>query len=190
MFNLNEKEWKIFSNFSDNFKEGKVLTQQILEQKNDIFMENIGKIDGHVAILIDIDEQGNYSLINNLGKDWGDDGIFYVKKECLKGSTFFAVYFDDNTEEEKNAWNKLKSDIKKLLNELNVIICPECSRCAKIEQFEIVDKAHCILRCPYQEKCTFEFNNEEDIIEFFANQLVYYNPYDEEGGFDKFDYGF
>ena len=66
----------------------------------------------------------------------------------------------------------------------------KCERWAKIEQFEIVNKAQCQLRCPYQKKCIFEFNNDENKYAYIVDQLIYYNPYDEKGGFIRFDYGF
>ena len=189
-FYLSKKEWKNFSNFCDNFKKGQILTKEVLEQQNNFNIENPDETDGHAVILSDIDEEGNYTLINSWGEKWGDNGTFKVKKECLKESTFFEIYFDDNTDEEKNAWNKLKNDIKQFLNELNIIRCPKCERWAKIEQFEIVNQAQCQLRCPYQEKCIFEFNNDENKYAYILKQLIYYNPYDEKGGFKRFDYGF
>ena len=189
-FYLSKKEWKNFSNFCDNFKKGQILTKEVLEQQNNFNIENPDETDGHAVILSDIDEEGNYTLINSWGEKWGDNGTFKVKKECLKESTFFEIYFDDNTDEEKNAWNKLKNDIKQFLNELNIIRCPKCERWAKIEQFEIVNQAQCQLRCPYQEKCIFEFNNDENKYAYILEQLIYYNPYDEKGGFKRFDYGF
>ncbi len=61
-------------------------------------------------ILSDIDENDNYLFINSWGKDWGNNGTFKMKKECLKDGKIHAIYYTINllTEEEKNAWDNLK----------------------------------------------------------------------------------
>ena len=61
-----------------------------------------------------------------MGKDWGNNGTFKVKKECLKNSAFFAIYYqlDQLTNNENDSWLKLKEDIKKYLKEMKSIICP------------------------------------------------------------------
>ena len=135
-FHLNQFEMDNFKNFSQNFMQGNILTKEILEQYNHNMIININDLKGHAVILSDIDEEGNYILINSWGKDWGNKGTFKVKKECLKNSKFFAIYYlsEQLTEYEKDAWIELKTNIKNLLTEMKAIKCPKCKRSAPIEQ--------------------------------------------------------
>ena len=184
--NLNKLEWYNFSNFSNDFKEGKVLTKELLQQQNIINIQDPNQTDGHSVILSDIDEEDNYILINSWGKDWGNNGTFKIKKECLE-SKFFAVYYliDQLTNDENNSWNKLKENIKKSLKEMKSILCPMCKRRAKIEQFDIIDK----LKCPYETNCVFDINKDIS-TSFYVSQLLSYDNYTNMDFKQKFNYGF
>ena len=186
-FKLNKLEWQNFSDFSNNFKEGNVLTKEILEQQNNINIQEPNEIEGHSVILSDIDEDDNYILINSWGKDWGNNGTFQVKKECLKNSAFFAIFYElkQLTDEENNAWMRLKEDIKKSLKEMKWIRCPLCERRDKIENFEFIDK----LKCSYDTNCVFDINNDES-ISFYAYQLLFDGNYTNMDFKKKFYYGF
>ena len=80
-----------------------VLTKDILEQQNYNII-NPNQLSGHSVILSHIDEYDNYTLINSWGKNWGNNGMFKTRKECLKNSSFFVIYFDYNqlTKEEND----------------------------------------------------------------------------------------
>ena len=168
-FSLNNLEWNNFKNFSQNFKEGMVLTKDILEQQN-FNIINPNQLSGHSVILSHIDEYDNYTLINSWGKNWGNNGMFKTRKECLKNGSFFVIYYDYNqlTKEENDSWAKLKNDIKLNLKNMKYIRCPKCNRSDLIEKFEILDG----LKCPYEQNCLFNINNQ-----FFVQQLLSYDIY-------------
>ena len=150
-------------------------------------------MDGHVVILTDIDNEGNYIFMNSWGKQWGNKGTFKEKKECFENTeVIFAVYWylNDLKEEEINAYNELKNKAIKLLNEMQAIRCPICKRCAIIEQFEIVDNRCCKLKCPFETKCIFEVNYDNDNYEFILEQLVGYDLYSGMDVNEKFKLGF
>ena len=124
-FKLNEKEWNNFSEYFNDYKikdEEKLLTMEILERQNDK-VEDSGKTTGHSVILTDIDNDDNYLLINSWGKNWGNKGIFKSKKECLKSSAFYAIYFTTSelSQEEVEEWDNLIKDINKYLKNLKNI---------------------------------------------------------------------
>ena len=194
-FFYNKKEWDNFTNYyNDNSinQEDKVFTLDILNKPNNKHFEEPNERSGHAVILSDIDEDDNYILINSWGKDWGNNGTFKMKKECLKDGIFFAIYYtiDLLTEEEKESWNKLKIKIKNLLNEMKSIRCPICKRSALIEKFEIIDR--CKYRCPYEEKCEFTINKYDDkeLNEFLIEQLMSYDLDNNIDAHGKFDLGF
>ena len=139
-FSLSNREWENFSNYylkdQSNDKEEKILTKEILDQPIDN-INNLNEISRHSVILIDIDKDDNYILLNSWGQKWGNKGLFKAKKECLKNSVFYAVYSNPSLlkKEEVEAWNKLKNTIKNSLKEIELIRCPKCKRKARIEKF-------------------------------------------------------
>ena len=147
-------------------------------------------MEGHAVILSYIDEEGNYTLINSWGKDWGNKGTFKVKKECLKNGSYFAVYFlnEHLTQNEKDSWVELKTNIKNLLIEMKSIKCPKCKRSAKIEQFDLAN----VLKCPFDTKCVFKMvnNNHNNEFSFIVEQLLSYDPYTNKDAKMKFNFGF
>ena len=185
-FKLNKLEWHNFSDFSNNFKEGKVLTKEILEKENNKNTINPND-EGHAVILSDIDEEDNYILINSWGKDWGNNGTFKVKKECLKNSTFFVVFYEAEqlTNEEKDSLIKLKDDIKKRIKELKYIRCPSCRECNIIEQFDIIGS----LKCPSDKNCLINLEGN-NAFRFIVDQLLSYELYTKKDFKEKFNYGF
>ena len=183
-FHLNKLEWNNFNNFSQNFKQGMVLTKDILEQQNfNINPNQANQVSGHSVILSHIDESDNYTLINSWGKNWGNNGTFQTRKECLKDGSFFVIYYDYNqlTKEEYESWAKLKNDIKINLKNIKDIRCPKCNRSDAIEKFEILES----LKCPYEQKCLFVINNQ-----FFVQQLLSYDFSANKDAKMKFNYGF
>lgn len=194
-FYYNEKEWDNFSEyFNDDSIEqkDKIFTLDILNKQNDNIFENPDKITGHAVILSDIDENDNYLFINSWGKDWGNNGTFKMKKECLKDGEIHAIYYIINllTEEEKNAWDNLKIKMINILKEMKSIRCPICNRSAPIEIFEKIERN--IFRCPYEEKCGFEINkyDKNELFEFIAEQLISYDIVMNMDENMKFDLGF
>ena len=193
-FDLMEFEWDNFNDYYNDIsikQDEKLLTLEILEKQNDKFIENHYNFQGHAAILSDIDNDGNYILLNSWGKEWANKGTFKTKKECLKNRVFFPIYYWEYnlTQEEKNSWIKLFNDIKKYLNEMKYIRCPVCKRTARINQFERMESFK--IKCPYEEKCIFEINNNEnDVMEFIAEQLLSYDLYTNMNAKKKFDFGF
>ena len=183
-FHLNKLEWNNFNNFSQNFKQGMVLTKDILEQQNfNINPNQANQVSGHSVILSHIDESDNYTLINSWGKNWGNNGTFKTKRECLKNGSFFVIYYDYNqlTKEEYDSWAELKNDIKIYLKNIKDFRCPKCNRSDAIEKFEILES----LKCPYEQKCLFEINNQ-----FFVQQLLSYDFSANKDAKMKFNYGF
>ena len=183
-FKLNKLEWNNFNNFSQNFKQGMVLTKNILEQQNfNINPNQANQVSGHSVILSHIDEFDNYTLINSWGKNWGNNGTFKTRKECLKDGSFFVIYYDYNqlTKEEYDSWGELKNDIKIYLKNIKDFRCPKCNRSDAIEKFEILES----LKCPYEQKCLFEINNQ-----FFVQQYLSYYFSANKDAKMKFNYGF
>ena len=179
-FGLNNLEWENFSNYFKDYsikKEEKVLTKEILEKKLN-YIKNPEEMGGrHAVVLIDIDDEDNYILVNSWGKYWGNNGLFKAKKECLKNSAFYAIYFNENIlkKEENEAWKTLKDTIKKLLKEMKSIGCPICKRSAKIERFVVEDNNK--LKCPFEKPYTFEIKKDNDNnyeLEFLVEQLFNY----------------
>ena len=192
LFRLNNIECdNLNTYYKDNSieKDKKLLTLEILEKQNNKNIIVPNETIGHALILLDIDEDGNYILINSFGKEWGNNGIFKTKKECLKESVYFAVYFteEDLTDSEKNSWIKLKEDIKKYLAKMKCIRCPVCKRSSNIEFFEKIFGNK--WKCPYKEKCEFEIdiNNE---LDFITGKLCEYDLDNNKTVHKKFDLGF
>ena len=175
-FGLTNKEWKNFSRyFKDNSikKEEKVLTKEILEKPIDNIENPDEPGDRHAIVLIDIDEDDNYIFINSWGENWGNQGLFKAKKDCLNNCVIYAVYYNLNllTNEEKNSWEKLKENIKKGLKEIKCFRCPKCKRKARIEKFDIKDRNRLI--CPFEEACEFEIRNDGDYeFDFIIEQIL------------------
>ena len=164
-FGLTNKEWKNFSNY---FKDGtikqeeKILTKEILEKPIDNIENPDALGDRHSVVLIDIDEDNNYILMNSWGKNWGNNGLFKTKKDCLRNIVIHAIYFNLNllTDNEKKAWEELKENIKKALNEIKCFRCPKCKRKARKEKFDLKERNRLI--CPFEEACEFYIRNDED----------------------------
>ena len=192
-FKLNEKEWNNFSEYFNDYKikdEEKLLTKEILERQNDK-VEDSGKTTGHSVILTDIDNDDNYLLINSWGKNWGNKGIFKSKKECLKSSAFYAIYFTSSelSKDEVEEWDNLIKDINKYLKNLKNIRCPICKRSAPIQKYEIEieDENKKKLVCPFESKCIFEIN---DNLDFLVEQLLCNDLNKNMSDKNKFKYGF
>ena len=168
-FDLNNKEWRNFSNYFNFKDENKLLTKEILEKPNNV--ENPNEIEGHSVILSDIDKDDNYIFVNSWGENWGNDGTFKTKKDCLN-LTFYAVYYtiDLLTQEEKNNWEKLKIDIKNYFNEFKSIRCVKCGLSAEIEKFHIDENNN--LKCPFL-KCNSVFEIKDN-FEFLLEQFMSY----------------
>ena len=168
-FNLNKKEWENFSDYFKTKEENKLLTKEILEKPNNN-IENPDKITGHSVILTDIDDDNNYIFVNSWGKNWGNEGKFKSKKNCLK-LTFYAVYYtiDSLTQEEKNSWENLKTDIKIYFNEFKSIRCTKCGKSAEIEKFHFIEPNK--FKCPYL-NCIFEIKENS---EFLFEQFMLYD---------------
>ena len=168
-FGLSKREWDNFSNYLEkqSKEEEKILTNEILDQPIDN-INNPDEIDRHAVILIDIDKDDNYILLNSWGEKWGNKGIFKAKKECLKNSVYYAIYFYPSLlkKEEIEAWNKLKNIIKNSLKEIKSIRCPKCKRKARIEKFDVIDRNK--LKCPFEDACIFEIKNEENNYDEFS----------------------
>ena len=175
-FGLSNKEWKNFSNyFKDDTinQEEKLLTKEILEKPIDNIENPDEKGDRHSVVLIDIDEDDNYIFMNSWGKDWGNNGLFKAKKDCLRNFEIYAIYFNLNslTDNEKKAWEKLKENIKKVLNEIKCFRCPKCKRKARIEKFDFKDRNRLV--CPFEEACEFNIRNDEDYeYDFIVEQIL------------------
>ena len=82
-FSLSNREWEEnFSNYlkdQSNDKEEKIFTNEILD-KPIYYINNPEQISRHAVILIDIDKDDNYILLNSWGEKWGNKGIFKAKK--------------------------------------------------------------------------------------------------------------
>ena len=111
--------------------------------------------------------------MNSWGKNWGNNGLFKSKKECLRNIDIYAIYFNLNllTENEKKAWEKLKENIKKGLKGIKCFRCPKCKRKARIEKFDFKDRNRLI--CPFEEACEFNIRNDGDCeYDFIAEQIL------------------
>lgn len=196
-FDLTNLEWHNFCEyFRDTSKKNnkKVLTPQILKQPNDE-VKDPNELEGHSVILSDLDKNGNYIFRNSWGKEWGNEGTFTTKNDCLKNAEYYAIYYDEKelTPEEIKCWKKLKKDIKEILSNMKSIRCPKCKRSARIEQFEIIKEkvSKCTLQCPYEEECQFEIGrNLEDNFEFLVDQLLSYDLENNKEAKNKFIFGF
>jgi len=189
-FKLNNKEWDNFSSYYNDksIKENKkVLTREILERHNDKDIKDPDKIKGHAVILSKLDNNNNLIFVNSWGKDWGNKGKFKAKIDCFENATFFAIYGENQTEKEKDNWNELKDDIKKLLKELKSIRCLKCLKSARIEKFKEDKNERGILICPFEEKCSFEIIDE---ILFIPEQLISYDLDTNRDAKKKFNCGF
>lgn len=91
------------------------------------------------------------------------------------------------TPEEKQAWNDFPKLIINLLDEMKTIRFPICKRCSRIEQYDIIDYNQKKLKCPFQNGCEFEINNDNDNYEFILEQLLAYDLYTEKDLYKKFD---
>ena len=184
-FDLNNKEW---DNFGEYFEDKsinsklKVLTKEILQRPNKNEVKDPDKEEGHAVVLLNIDKEDNFCIMNSWGIDWGYKGTFKAKKDCFKNCTIYAVYFTNEllTKEEINAWDKFKRDIKVLLLEMRkeekdnmkknnklIIKCPICKRSAPIKGYKTTIFDQFI--CPFQSKCIF--NIKYDYYPFIAEQL-------------------
>ena len=129
------------------------------------------KWDGHVVILIDIDENDNYVILNSLGENWGNKGCFKAKKDCFESFSIYAIYFNVELlkEEEINAWQKLKISIKEKLIELRKKInnkysirCPKCNKSVPINEYEGTLLNYFI--SPFSKRCIFSIENDYSYI--------------------------
>ena len=94
-FDLNNKQWE---NFCDYFKvnstnqEIKIFTKEISEKPVKKKLDKPDDREGHAVVLIDIDENDNYIIVNSWGEHWGDSGKFRVKKDSLQNVSIYALY--------------------------------------------------------------------------------------------------
>ena len=192
-FGLNQIEWENFSEYFRDYSikdEDKLLTKEILEKPIDN-IENPNKIERHAVVLTDIDKDGNYVLVNSWGKYWNNHGIFKSRKECLKQSQFFAVYFYTKQlkKEEQESWENLTKLIENFLRGMKSIRCPNCKRSAKIDRYLVVDKNN--FKCAYKNcRHVFEIQNDSDNFEFIVGQLMSYDLDKNINNKKLFDYGF
>ena len=184
-FNLNNKEW---DNFCDYFQdksiksELKVITKEMLQRPNKKEVKDPDELEGHAVVLLDIDKDDNYCIMNSWGIDWGDKGTFKAKKDIFRNCAIYAIYFTNEllTEDEVNAWNKLKRDIKVILLEMRkeekdniqknkrlIIKCPICKKSAPIKGYKTTIFDQFI--CPFESKCIF--NITYDYFPFIAEQI-------------------
>ena len=129
----------------------------------------------------------NYVFMNRWGENLGNKGIFKAKIDCLRNCVFYGIYHNIYclTNEEKNYWEILKSNIKKATDEMNSIRCPICKRKAPIDKFYVKNNNKLI--CPFQEACVFDIRNNGDYeFEFIAEQIFYDKKNLFEFGFDLF----
>ena len=195
-FNWNNKQWHNFNKYYQDKsikQEDKLLTLDILNKPIFEGVIDPDKIEGHSVILFDIDDNGNYIIVNSWGEEWGNKGTFRARIECFQYTqAIYSVYWleEDLTDNEKQAWKDFPKLIINLLDEMKTIRCPICKRCARIEQYDIIDYNHYKqkkLKCPFQNGCEFEINYENDNYEFILEQLLAYDLYTEKDLYKKFD---
>ena len=194
-FDLNNKQWDNFSDYfkHDNIKqEIKILTKEILERPNKKEVDKPDDFEGHAVVIKDIDENGNYIIVNSWGEEWGDKGIFRAKKDCFQNPSIYAMYYTINNlpKEDKDNWNKLKNGIKNNMNEMKIgkilknfkLRCPYCKNSTKIGEYAALS-FNC-LKCPTANECIFYVDN----FEFIADQLYLYDKSKIKSKKNRFDF--
>ena len=160
----------------------KVITKEILQRPNKKEIKDPDELGGHAVVLLDIDNEDNYCIMNSWGIDWGDKGTFKAKKDCLRMRAIYAIYFTNEllTNEEIIAWDKLKRDIKDILLEMRkeekdnikknkrlIIKCLICKKSAPIKGYKATFFDQFI--CPFEKRCIF--NITYDYLPFMAEQI-------------------
>ncbi len=189
-FDLNNKEWDNFSSYYNDMliKENeKVLTKKILKRQNVKDIKDPDEIKRHAIILSELDNDNNLIFVNKWGKNFCNKGKFKAEIECFESPTFFAIFWDKQTNKEEDNWDELNGDIKELLKELKSIRCPKCKKSARIEYFDEDENKIGRLICPFQNKCKFNIN---DNISFIAYQLMSYDLDTNRDAKKKFIFGF
>ena len=193
-FDLNNKQWE---NFCDYFKvnstnqEIKIFTKEISEKPVKKKLDKPDDREGHAVVLIDIDENNNYIIVNSWGEDWGDSGKFRVKKDSLQNVSIYALYYitDELKNEDKENWFKFKKSIKEDLNEIKVgkvlknfrFRCPVCQKSEKITNYYAL--TYYSLKCPFADECIFNADN----YYFIADQILLYEKNKYKNKKNKFD---
>ena len=193
-FDLNNKQWE---NFCDYFKvnstnqEIKIFTKEISEKPVKKKLDKPDELEGHAVVLIDIDENDNYIIVNSWGEHWGDSGKFRVKKDSLQNVSIYALYYitDELKNEDKENWFKFKKSIKEDLNEIKVgkvlknfrFRCPVCQKSEKITNYYAL--TYYSLKCPFADECIFNADN----YYFIADQILLYEKNKYKNKKNKFD---